>query len=86
MIQNDGDPSFLESGPYLDRKVPFFEFCTPANEKGPRTIDVLEKLPGGRLFFTHLAYLAAPQSILRNGAKVHFLAVYASYSRSRGFT
>ncbi|OQV20992.1 putative Sulfotransferase family cytosolic 1B member 1 [Hypsibius exemplaris] len=70
MILNDGDSSFLQSGPNLDQKAPFFEFCTPLNEKGPRSIDMLNKQPGGRLYFTHLAFTAAPQSLLTNKAKV----------------
>ncbi|XP_055342881.1 sulfotransferase 1B1-like [Paramacrobiotus metropolitanus] len=70
MIQADGDPATLQEGPPLEEKIPYLEFCTPANYAGHRVVDSLSAMPPGRTFFTHLSCDALPPSILKNKTKV----------------
>ncbi|OWA52820.1 putative Sulfotransferase family cytosolic 1B member 1 [Hypsibius exemplaris] len=70
MIQANGDPASLLQGAPLDEKVPYLEFCTPANYAGYRVVDRLSQQPGGRTFFTHLSYNALPPSITQNKTKI----------------
>ena len=70
MMFNNCDGKFLTEGENLELKVRFFEFCTPANEKGPRSLDVLNVQTGPRLFFTHFGAEAAAPSLFKNKAKV----------------
>ena len=68
-IQGGGDPKVFRDAP-LEMKSPFMCRCEPEQPVGTRPIDILKKRPPGRTFFTHLAYQAMPESIVRSGAKV----------------
>ena len=70
MIRSDADPTCLQRGAPLEEKVPYLEFCTPANYAGYRAIDQLTQLPPGRAFFSHLSYEALPPSIPQSKTKV----------------
>lgn len=68
-IQAGGDRKAFYDAP-LEMKSPFLCRCEPEQPIGTRPIDILKKRPPGRTFFTHLAYQALPESIVKSGAKV----------------
>ncbi|XP_055351201.1 sulfotransferase 1C2-like [Paramacrobiotus metropolitanus] len=67
-INAKGDRNCFYDAP-LEMKSPFLCRCEPEQPVGTRAIDILKKKPPGRTFFTHLAYQALPESIIRAGAK-----------------
>ncbi|GAU91384.1 hypothetical protein RvY_03647 [Ramazzottius varieornatus] len=64
----NGDRKVYYDAP-LEMKSPFLCRCEPEQPVGMRPIDIVKKRPPGRSFFTHLAYQALPESLLRAGSK-----------------